>query len=127
MCSQAAAVFCEIRAHVGNCASVVVGRGFDEDCDSEGSISFICDFLVVARIFIGCLLDCAFDGVFRHVGGFGVLHQHTQTRVGRRVGTSGLDGDGDFFTDACERTRHVSPAFEFSGFAIFKSSSHIVL
>ena len=122
--AEVAAKLVEIAAHVGYGASVVVGGSFHNDSDAKGAVSFVYDFLVVACILVGGLLDGAVDGVLRHVCSLGVSHEGTEARVGLRVRTAGLDGDGDFLTDFSECARHIAPSFQFSCFAIFKRSSH---
>ena len=114
----------EVAAHVGNRTGIVVGSRFHHNSDTERTVSFVYDFLVVACILVGSLLDGAFNGVLRHIGCFCVLQEHTQAGVAGRVRASGFHRDSDFLTDFCERTRHVAPTFQFSRFAIFKSSSH---
>ena len=123
--AQRAAVLCEIGAHVGHGAGVVVGSGLHEDGDTEGSVSLVGDLLVVLGILVGGFLDGAFHSVLGHVLSLGILHERTQAGVGGGIGAAGLHGDGDFLTDACECAAHVAPAFQFSGFAIFKCASHI--
>ena len=119
-----AALLVEVVAQVGHGAGGVVGSGLHEHGDAMRSKSLVDHLLVVAGIFLACLLDGAFHGVLRHVGRLGVGHEGTQARVGRGVGTTGLDGHGDFLTDLGERAGHAAPTFQFSCFAIFKSSSH---
>ena len=122
--SERTIVFVEIRTDVGNGTGVVVGSSLHEDGDTERSVAFVGYFLVVAGILVGSLLDGAFNGVLGHVGSLGVLHQGAQTRITVGIGTAGLSGYGDFLTDARECARHVAPAFELTGFTIFKCSSH---
>ena len=124
LCAQAAAELGEVGAHVGDGAGVVVGGGLYEDGDAVGAVALVVDFLVVAGLFVGGFLDGALDGVLGHVGGLGVLHELTQTRVQVGVGTAGLGGDGDFLAQAGKGTAHIAPAFQLAGFAEFKCSSH---
>ena len=122
--AERTSVLVEVGADVGHGALVVVGGGFHHDCYSVGAVSFVDDFLVVAGILLGGFLDGAFDGVFGHVGGLCVLHQHAEPRVHVGVCTAGLRGHGYFFADAGERAAHVAPTLEFAGFTVFKCSSH---
>ena len=122
--TEVAAEFVEIRAYICHGAGVVVSCSFHEDSDAVRAVSFVSDFLVVVCVFVGSLLDSALNSVFGHVCGFGVLHKRTETGVGVWVGTACFGGYGDFLAYARESTRHIAPAFEFTGFAVFKCSSH---
>ena len=123
--AERSAMFVEVAAHVGDCALVIVSGSLDNYGDSVGAVSFVYDLLVIARVFFGSFLDGTLYSVFRHVGGLGVLHERTQTRVCVRIRSAGLGGYRDLLADTCERTAHIAPTLELAGLAVFKCSSHL--
>ena len=123
--AQRTARFVKVAADVGYRTGVVVGGGFNHDGDPVGTVAVVLDLFVVGvGIFRDGPLDGSFHVLFGHVFRLGSLDQHTQTRVARRVGTSGFDGDHDLFAQTGESSGHIAPALEFTRLAEFESSSH---
>ena len=122
--AQRTAALVEVHAHVGHRTVRVVGCRLHQEGDSVGAVAFVDNLLVVGGVLLGGTLDGALDVLLGHVLGLGVLNQNAQTRVARRVGTSGLHGDFNLLADFGERAGHVTPALQLACFAIFKGSSH---
>ena len=88
------------------------------------TVSFVVNLLVTFRGLVGRFLDSAVDVILRHVLSLALLNQCTETGVGIRVGSAVAGCYSDFFTEFSECTGHMTPAFQFGRFAIFKCASH---
>ena len=122
--SQRSSGFIEITAHIGDSTGRVIGSCFYDDSDTERTVSFINHLLIIASIFRRSFFNSPFYIFFRHIRRFGILHQYTQTRIGIGIGATGFNGNRNFFPNFRKCTGHIAPPFQFSGFTIFKSSSH---
>ena len=74
--------------------------------------------------FGGGTFDGALDIVLGHILTAGFLQKGAQTRVAGNIGAALLHSEGDFLTDFGKGLGHMAPAFEFTLFSEFKSSSH---
>ena len=114
----------EIAANVSYGTRRIVGRRLDNHRDPERSVSFVHHLFVVAHLFRRGPFDRAFDVLFRHIGGFRILNQHSEVGITRRIRPSGLHGNRDFLSQFGKSTGHVAPSFQFACFSILKCSSH---
>ena len=114
----------EVGADISDSTHVVVGSGLNEDSYTVRAVSFVVNLLVAFRGLIGSFLNGAIDIVLGHVLTLALLDEHTQARVTIRIRSPFAGSNSDFFTKFSKRAGHVSPAFQFSCFSVFKSASH---
>src|SRR5690606_24749616 len=78
-------------------------------------------------VFFGSTLDGSFYTVLRHVYCFRVLNSSTQSGVVFRVRAAFFYCNSNFFSKTCELDSHFGPAFKFSFFSKFESSTHFII
>ena len=123
-CAQRSAGLIEIAADIGHGTRRVIGCRFHKYRNPERSVAFIIHLLIIGIVFRAGFFNGTINIFFRHIFLLRRLYQHTKTWIIFRLRTTGLNGDGDFFSQLREYAGHISPTFKFPRLAELKCSSH---